>query len=216
MILLLLILTPSAAALEVKVTQSSYQAEENHHITLEWTFPAEDTTRNIFVLCDLMASRKTSVLYLVYAGVEISESVDEGFSGRVQSDTDALREGRIRLHLSRLRTEDSGLYVCEVRTASGSGFDSCQLNITEAAAQPQIQKPPRPQPDTGQTRHHYGLIAAAAAAEVVLVLLIHFTTRNKRSHFVWQSNNLSVRSILNHKSLLLKVSDRSDLQTVLL
>uniref|UniRef100_A0A096MIE8 Ig-like domain-containing protein n=1 Tax=Poecilia formosa TaxID=48698 RepID=A0A096MIE8_POEFO len=52
------------------------------------------------------------VLYQVHEGVEFPESQDDQFSGRVQIDTDVLREGRIRLHVSRLRTEDSGLYLC--------------------------------------------------------------------------------------------------------
>uniref|UniRef100_A0A087X475 Ig-like domain-containing protein n=1 Tax=Poecilia formosa TaxID=48698 RepID=A0A087X475_POEFO len=44
------------------------------------------------------------------------------FSGRVQMDKDVLREGRIRLHVSRLRTEDSGLYLtcCLLQQVSDS------------------------------------------------------------------------------------------------
>uniref|UniRef100_A0A8C6KJB8 Ig-like domain-containing protein n=1 Tax=Nothobranchius furzeri TaxID=105023 RepID=A0A8C6KJB8_NOTFU len=57
-----------------------------------------------------------SVLYQVHEGVEVSESQDQQFAGRVQSDKDVLREGRLRLHVSRLRPEDSGLYLCEVKT----------------------------------------------------------------------------------------------------
>ncbi|XP_036002785.1 uncharacterized protein LOC118565834 isoform X8 [Fundulus heteroclitus] len=131
-ILLLIILNSClcAATFVVNVTQSSYQAEENHSITLEWTFTTtpDPPWRDLFILCRLLTPRKESVLYQVHDGVEVSESQDEQFSGRVQSDKDVLREGRIRLHVSRLRTEDSGLYLCDVQTDDGSG--RCRLSIS--------------------------------------------------------------------------------------
>ncbi|XP_027893405.1 polymeric immunoglobulin receptor-like [Xiphophorus couchianus] len=134
-ILLLLILSSClcAATFVVNVTQSSYQAEENHSITLEWTFTTktQGSSRNLFIYCSLVAPHKESVLYQVHEGVEIPDSQDEQFSGRVQIDKDVLREGRIRLHVSRLRTEDSGLYVCEVKTEDGSNNAECRLNVIE-------------------------------------------------------------------------------------
>ncbi|KAI3376113.1 hypothetical protein L3Q82_016646 [Scortum barcoo] len=39
-------------------------------------------------------------------------------------------EGRIRLHVSRLRTDDSGLYVCEVSANYGVSYGECWLIIT--------------------------------------------------------------------------------------
>uniref|UniRef100_A0A3B5PPQ4 Immunoglobulin V-set domain-containing protein n=1 Tax=Xiphophorus maculatus TaxID=8083 RepID=A0A3B5PPQ4_XIPMA len=105
----------------VNVTQSSYQAEENHSITLEWTFTTktQGTWKNLFIYCEANTDHGVLVLYQVHEGVEISKSQHEQFSGRVQSDKDVLREGRIRLHVSRLRTEDSGLYLCDVMTDYG-------------------------------------------------------------------------------------------------
>ncbi|KAI3375606.1 hypothetical protein L3Q82_003917 [Scortum barcoo] len=50
----------------------------------------------------------------------------------VQFDKDVLREGRIRLHVSRLRTDDSGLYLCEVKTNYGVSYGKCRLNVTGA------------------------------------------------------------------------------------
>ncbi|XP_032439704.1 immunoglobulin superfamily member 3-like isoform X3 [Xiphophorus hellerii] len=133
-ILLLLILSSClcAATFVVNVTQSSYQAEENHSITLEWTFTTktQGSSRELFIYCCLLAPHKESVLYRVHEGDEIPDSQDEQFSGRVQIDKDVLREGRIRLHVSRLRTEDSGLYLCDVKTADGSSNAECQLNVT--------------------------------------------------------------------------------------
>ncbi|XP_030609077.1 uncharacterized protein LOC115796787 [Archocentrus centrarchus] len=134
-ILLLLILTSCVSgSFVVNVTQTSYQAEENHNITLEWTFTTnpESSPQTFNILCELITEHRFSLLYHVHEGVEVSESQDAKFSGRVQSDKDALREGRMRLQLSRLRTDDSGVYVCEVNTDDGFGVGRCQLNITAA------------------------------------------------------------------------------------
>ncbi|XP_025757974.1 uncharacterized protein LOC100708740 isoform X6 [Oreochromis niloticus] len=110
-ILLLIILTSCVSgSFVVNVTQTCYQAEENHNITLEWTFTTKPdrSTRSLSIICCLIARHEHFVLYRVIHGVELSKSQDKTFSGRVQSDKDALREGRIRLQLSRLRTDDSG------------------------------------------------------------------------------------------------------------
>ncbi|KAL4007551.1 hypothetical protein ACER0C_001403 [Sarotherodon galilaeus] len=134
-ILLLIILTSCVSgSFVVNVTQTSYQAEENHNITLEWTFTTKPdrSTKTLNILCELFISDKSSVLYHVHEGVEVSESQDAKFSGQVQSDKDALREGRIRLQLSRLRTDDSGLYLCEVNTDYGFSVGRCRLNVTAA------------------------------------------------------------------------------------
>nr|XP_024655465.1 V-set domain-containing T-cell activation inhibitor 1 isoform X2 [Maylandia zebra] len=116
----------------VDVTQSSYQAEENHNITLEWTFTTKPDTSisALKVFCILNNGHKYWTFYHLFDGVEFSEDQDKKFSGRVQSDKDALREGRIRLQLSRLRTEDSGLYLCEVDTGYGRGYNSCRLTVS--------------------------------------------------------------------------------------
>ncbi|XP_036002773.1 uncharacterized protein LOC110367383 isoform X2 [Fundulus heteroclitus] len=140
-ILLLIILNSClcAATFVVNVTQSSYQAEENHSITLEWTFTTtpDGPWRELFILCELITEHRESVLYQVHDGVEVSESQDEQFSGRVQSDKDVLREGRIRLHVSRLRSEDSGLYLCDVETDGGFNSGRCQLNVSVSSDFPE-------------------------------------------------------------------------------
>ncbi|CAI5659829.1 unnamed protein product [Oreochromis niloticus] len=135
-ILLLIILTSCVSgSFVVNVTQTSYQAEENHNITLEWMFTTnpDNSTNSASIICQQMTNYKTFGFYHVSNDVEVSESQDEKFSGRVQSDKDALREGRIRLQLSRLRTDDSGLYLCEVKTEYDYGFDYCRLSIHAAA-----------------------------------------------------------------------------------
>ncbi|XP_075307976.1 uncharacterized protein LOC142369517 [Odontesthes bonariensis] len=154
-ILLLIILTSCvcAATFVVNVPQSSYQAEEKHSITLEWTFPTkpDSSWSSLFIFCELITDHRVLLLYRVHEGAEVSESQDEEFAGRVQSDKDALREGRLRLHVSRLRTEDSGLYLCEVKNEYGSGSGRCRLSVTAAADHPQPQRPTEsPQPDSSE------------------------------------------------------------------
>ncbi|XP_032439835.1 uncharacterized protein LOC116733144 isoform X3 [Xiphophorus hellerii] len=143
-ILLLLILSSClcAATFVVNVTQSSYQAEENHSITLEWTFTTktQGSNRELFIICEFRTSVKSGVIYLHHDGDEFPDSQDKQFSGRVQSDKDVLREGRIRLNVSRLRTEDSGLYLCDVKTEDGFNSTECRLSVT-AADQIQTQRP---------------------------------------------------------------------------
>ncbi|CAI5681909.1 hypothetical protein ACER0C_001636 [Sarotherodon galilaeus] len=131
---LLLTLVLCRGSFVVDVTQSSYQAEENHNITLEWTFTTKPDTSisALRILCYMKTDHKDSTLYFLNDGVEFSENQDRKFSGRVQSDKDALREGRIRLQLSRLRTEDSGLYLCEVETGYGRGYNSCRVTVSES------------------------------------------------------------------------------------
>ncbi|XP_037613551.1 uncharacterized protein LOC119480965 [Sebastes umbrosus] len=143
-ILLLLSLTSCVSgAFVVNVTQTSYQAEENHNITLEWMFTArtQSSSKSLYIYCEMFADHKTSVLFHLYEGVEVPESQDEQFTGRVRWDKDVLRDGRIRLHMSRLRIDDSGWYQCDMLTGDGSGSRICRLKVTAAADEP---KPPRP------------------------------------------------------------------------
>ncbi|KAA8589931.1 hypothetical protein FQN60_013296 [Etheostoma spectabile] len=79
---------------------------------------------DIFVLCFTFTLWTDFVPFSTAAqtgvkGVEVPWSQDEHFAGRVHWDKDVLTEGRLRLHVSRLRTEDSGLYKCYVETSHG-------------------------------------------------------------------------------------------------
>ncbi|XP_037615159.1 butyrophilin subfamily 2 member A1-like [Sebastes umbrosus] len=155
-ILLLLSLTSCVSgAFVVNVTQTSYQAEENHNITLEWMFTTRtsSSSKSLFIYCEMLAKHKASCLFDLYGGVEVPESQDEQFTGRVRWDKDVLRDGRIRLHMSRLRIDDSGWYQCEVLTGYGSGSGICHLKVTAAADEPKPPRPTRrPQPERPTTR----------------------------------------------------------------
>ncbi|KAI9524429.1 hypothetical protein NQZ68_018112 [Dissostichus eleginoides] len=143
-ILLLLFLTPCVSGpFVVNVTQTSYQAEENQDITLEWTFSTRRDTSlsSISTLCQLFTEIRTYVLFHLHQGVESPESQDPQFAGRVQWDKDVLTEGRLTLHVSRLRTNDSGFYVCDILVRpEGSNSRRCWLSVT-AAAELQTQRP---------------------------------------------------------------------------
>ena len=95
-----------------------------------FTTKPDSSSTSLSIYCELFTDHNDPVLYHVHEGDEVPESQDEEFAGRVQSDKDALREGRIRLHVSRLRTEDSGLYWGKVLTEHGRGSDKCRLNVT--------------------------------------------------------------------------------------
>ncbi|XP_026200302.1 protein NLRC3-like [Anabas testudineus] len=150
----------------VNVTQTSYQAEENHNITLEWTFTVrpDRSPSFIFIYCELITDHSVLVLYSLHNGIEVPESQHQQFSGRVQFDKDVLSEGRIRLQLSRLRTNDSGLYLCKVRTIDGWSSERCRLNVT--AAWPKAETDPDGQNTTrwGRFGLYCGLVLTAAPA----------------------------------------------------
>ncbi|XP_007544454.1 uncharacterized protein LOC103132579 isoform X2 [Poecilia formosa] len=178
--LLLLILSSClcAATFVVNVTQSSYEAEENHSITLEWTFTTrtQGSWKNLFIICEFRTSVKSGVIYVHHDGDEFPDSQDDQFSGRVQSDKDVLREGRIRLHVSRLRTEDSGLYRCNMKTEDGFNSGRCRLNVT-AADQIQTQRPTlTSEPERGRWTIiviiALGVISAAALMFLLCYLVV--------------------------------------------
>ncbi|KAL3051045.1 hypothetical protein OYC64_001341 [Pagothenia borchgrevinki] len=168
-ILLLLFLTPCVSGtFVVNVTQTSYQAEENQNITLEWTFSTRTDTslRSISTYCFLYAEGRYSVLFELHEGVESPESQDPQFSGRVQWDKDVLTEGRLTLHVSRLRTNDSGFYGCAILvTPDGTNSRICWLNVTAAT---HWNKPETPK--TGR-RGRIGLYSALALVSVLLALI---------------------------------------------
>ncbi|KAK9525050.1 hypothetical protein VZT92_017394 [Zoarces viviparus] len=147
-ILLLITLTScvSAGPLVVDVTQRSYQAEENHNVTLEWTFKTttDGSLKSINIFCEMFTDLRPFTLFYLDEGVEVSKSQHERFAGRVQFDKDVLREGRLRLHMSRLRTNDSGDYQCGVSTGDGWNSRKCHLNVTAERVRPKPERDPSP------------------------------------------------------------------------
>ncbi|XP_029931854.1 programmed cell death 1 ligand 1-like isoform X4 [Myripristis murdjan] len=142
-ILLLVVLTASdCGALVLNVRQSVSQAEENRNVTMEWTFTPNMRLKDMELHFALWVSdvKTLKTVYLLLEGVELSGFQDEQFAGRVGLDKDELRKGNIRLHLSRLRTEDSGVYRCKVSTYHDGTISECSLNVTAARIQPTAEE----------------------------------------------------------------------------
>ncbi|XP_055370277.1 CD276 antigen-like isoform X3 [Betta splendens] len=175
-LLLISFISCVSGSLVVNVTQTHYQAEQNHSITLEWTFtPKPDTSiTSVYIICQLVTDLRASVLFHHHEGVEVSESQDQQFSGRVHFDRDELREGRLRLQVSRLRTDDSGRYDCTIRTPDGWNMDVCRLNVTAAVDQHRAQMTVSPEPENVRRTGLYAALMLTAALLFVCVLLLPF------------------------------------------
>ncbi|XP_061566164.1 uncharacterized protein LOC133420487 [Cololabis saira] len=168
---LLIILTSHvcAATFVVNVTQSSYQTEGNHNITLEWTFTPNPgpSSSPPDIYCDFTNHLGVSAVFYMFDGVDILKYQHEQFAGRVQSERDALREGRLRLHMSGLRTEDSGQYWCRLDTEFGGGSASCEV-LVSAAGQLQPQKPAvTARPESDERNSLYTEIIGGGAVLIV-------------------------------------------------
>ncbi|KAI3376110.1 hypothetical protein L3Q82_016642, partial [Scortum barcoo] len=67
----------------------------------------------------------TSMKVLRSQSLRMNSLQDESSLTKMSSEKD-----EIRLHVSRLRTDDSGLYLCEVSTNYGVSYGECRLNVT--------------------------------------------------------------------------------------
>ncbi|KAK5621125.1 hypothetical protein CRENBAI_013462 [Crenichthys baileyi] len=105
-----------------------YRAKENENITIEWSTQMKTDLTLINMICEFY-SDNVKILYETMSGS--SESPDEQFVGRVHSDIDAPREAKIRLHLSRLKKEDSGKYCCFMNANYDSIAERWRLQMTE-------------------------------------------------------------------------------------
>ncbi|KAI3376060.1 hypothetical protein L3Q82_016591 [Scortum barcoo] len=109
----------STGVFVVREASSFHQAKTNDNITIKWDIKIKTDMSHFILVCLLEVKGIKTVVFCVKNGVEVPESQDEHFAGRVQFDKDVLREGRIRLHVSRLRTDDSGNYWCDLSTIHG-------------------------------------------------------------------------------------------------
>ncbi|CAJ1085790.1 uncharacterized protein LOC117807628 [Xyrichtys novacula] len=125
-----------SGTLVVNAAHRSYQAKVDQNLTLEWTFtPKPDSSlKTLNIFCSMVNPQKDLVLFHLHEGVEVPQKEGD-FVGRVQCEKEVLKEGQIRLHVSSLKTEDSGWYRCEVLTEYGSSLDRCYLNVIAAKNQ---------------------------------------------------------------------------------
>ncbi|KAM3603457.1 uncharacterized protein V6R79_022872 [Siganus canaliculatus] len=180
--LLLTFIFSVCETLKVNQTQSFYKAVENHRVTLEWTFTTSRLLKYYQVYCYHHTDLRISVVFHVEQSGEYPNSQHPHFAGRVQFDEDAFREGRLRLYLSRLQTEDSGLYECVVTTDYSTSAGKCQLNVSAAEKEPETLRPgpetPGPKepglegPKEPEICGRTGLFAALGLATFVLVITV--------------------------------------------
>ncbi|XP_029029414.1 uncharacterized protein LOC114869368 isoform X2 [Betta splendens] len=110
---LLLVLTSVCGRFAMETAPVFYQMEENDHITVSWDSHTNTDLSLTSLIC-LSRLDGIKVLYQMVRGLEDPKSVHKQFSRRVLLDRNALKEGRLRLHLFLLTAEDSGDYWCDL------------------------------------------------------------------------------------------------------
>lgn len=91
----------------------TYQAQENSNVSIRWDSETSADLSLSNLVC-LFQSEPLRVLYEMINGVENPNTQHRQFAGRVQVDRDALRDGTVRLQLSNVSAQDSGLYWCDL------------------------------------------------------------------------------------------------------
>ncbi|CAJ1085789.1 butyrophilin-like protein 2 [Xyrichtys novacula] len=121
----------STGTLVVNAAHRSCQAEVDQNLTLEWAFTLipDSSLQTLNIVCSMFNNQKYSVLFHLHKGAEVPQKKRD-FEGRVRCDKEDLREGRIRLDVSSLRTEDSGWYQCDVLTEHEKSWDRFYLSVT--------------------------------------------------------------------------------------
>ncbi|XP_076019282.1 uncharacterized protein LOC143010679 [Genypterus blacodes] len=167
-LLLIILIAYTFGTFVVKVTHPYYEAEERQNITMGWNFPPVPFS-SLSVGC-VMANDDLCIFHL-RNGEEVPGCQHQQFAGRLQCDKDALREGRLTIHLSRLRTEDSGDYLCEIHTADVGAYGQSRLKVTVTTAPPEPPKVER--------RGRIGLYAGFIAAALTVAALYYKYMREK-------------------------------------
>ncbi|XP_029029556.2 programmed cell death 1 ligand 1-like isoform X1 [Betta splendens] len=144
----------------------TYEVEENHNVTVEWCFSSRVDVSVASLKIHCLLTPELKVFY--HLDQSVKEPQHQQFSGRVHCDVDALGAGRVRLHLSRARTEDSGQYLCRMSTGFGRKVNEFWLNVTAAADRLKPVLPP-PQP-SGRHRIFLCLCLVLPVAAVVVLV----------------------------------------------
>ncbi|XP_026209067.1 uncharacterized protein LOC113157684 [Anabas testudineus] len=112
------------------VSPSFFQTEENNDVTLTWVSQTK-TDMSLANLVCFFQCEPPKVLYEMINGVEVPQSQHQQFTGRVQVDKEALRDGRMRLRLSRVTAEDSGNYWCDLAVNYDRNTRTWELETSE-------------------------------------------------------------------------------------
>ncbi|KAM4537124.1 uncharacterized protein PAE49_021513 [Odontesthes bonariensis] len=119
-----------SANLLAKGSRTIYEAKENDNVTIGWRCSIKTDMTLIEMICFFHLDIDR-IFYEMIEGVEVVDSQYQQFARRVQCDRDALGEGRIRLHLSRVTTKDSGNYSCHVAANYDKISKSWVLEMSE-------------------------------------------------------------------------------------
>ncbi|CAI5685918.1 unnamed protein product [Oreochromis niloticus] len=207
-IFLLFSLTPVCA----KRTQSVYEAEEDDNITIRWDSQLQADVSLINMMC-VFHSGVTKILYKMIRGVEDSDSQHEQFAGRVQIDRDALRGGRVRLHVSRVTAEDSGNYRCDLAADYNKVLRRWELEASEHFVFNVAQKASPTTPQSGLTAAEgtksasaHTLIAAAslslAGVLVVFFGSIFLRRRRRKRELIRELSSIKLLMAKEHEENL--------------
>ncbi|XP_029029574.2 programmed cell death 1 ligand 1-like isoform X2 [Betta splendens] len=143
----------------------TYEVEENHNVTVEWCFSSRVDVSVASLKIHCLLTPELKVFY--HLDQSVKEPQHQQFSGRVHCDVDALGAGRVRLHLSRARTEDSGQYLCRMSTGFGRKVNEFWLNVTAADRLKPVLPPPQP---SGRHRIFLCLCLVLPVAAVVVLV----------------------------------------------
>lgn len=105
-----------------------YQAEERGDVTIEWRFAVRPGLRVSSLKIHCVQLPELKVFY--HLDSSVVEAQHQQFAGRVRCDEEALAAGRVRLHLARVRAEDSARYLCRMATGCGRKVTEFTLSVT--------------------------------------------------------------------------------------
>lgn len=117
-ILLLVALTSSVCGFVMRRTL--YPADEGDDVTLSFDHAASAAdVSSTSMVCVHSVGRR--VLYEMVRGLEVPKNQHPQFAGRVRCDRDGLRDGQVSLQVSRVTTNDTGKYWCDLMFEHGGG-----------------------------------------------------------------------------------------------
>nr|XP_046237065.1 uncharacterized protein LOC124054748 isoform X2 [Scatophagus argus] len=217
-VLLLVVLTASVCGMFAeRKTPTVYQAEEDDNITVTLDSHNQTDLSLANIIC-LLQSKPLKVLYQTIGGAEVPESQHQQFAGRVLCDGDALRRGRVQLHVSRVTAEDSGDYRCDLAADYDRKERRWRLKTTEmfalnvshrgANSDVSLNTPKSPEGESGWSKTELIVYLMLAVGVVVLVsaLVGHQVYLRRRSAQASRAQDQDVQSLseplkqINNKS----------------
>ncbi|KAM3599266.1 uncharacterized protein V6R79_002818 [Siganus canaliculatus] len=117
--------------LTVEAEQSGYNSEFGEDVVMGCKFRPKPSNPNdpLRVTWHWISGTAREV-YQMDNGVESLSTQDPDYRGRVKLLTEGLKDGLVRLQVSRLRINDSGTYQCLVNSGEGTDYKKISLSVT--------------------------------------------------------------------------------------